>query len=117
MHQSSPSSRVPLPFVTGAVGLVISFIFRGQIGGATATLVGVGLGFLLLYVGQFVSERKSVQIRPSAAACPNCGLPLKVMLVNLPKQRGAETLVELAEELALEIGTPREAVKHETRES
>lgn len=80
MRIESPSTQIPLPFATAAIGLCLSYLFPIRIGAFEGTTIGFAVGVLLLYLaGRF--ESKGTE--PDASdrfKCPKCGAELHVLV-------------------------------------
>src|ERR1700684_1908962 len=75
MDAPSRSEQIPLPFATAAIGLCLSYLFRGHVGSITATLAGFAVGIVALYFLGHSSREKSVTFLTleEPTKCPTCG--------------------------------------------
>ena len=71
---------MPLPLVTAAFALILSFLFPRYIGGVIASIVGLLFGFIVVYIGKFVSHREARRVETGHSICPNCHARLGIQL-------------------------------------
>jgi hypothetical protein len=63
-----PDSDLPLPVVTGAIGLFLAYVLPGGLSGGEGFLVGLGIGFGILTLAAHQAKVAQVPHR-----CPECG--------------------------------------------
>lgn len=71
--------RLPLPFVTGALGLLLAYVLPGGLGGGEGFLVGFAVGVALPLLGR-LATREEATVAEQECRCPKCGARMTVHL-------------------------------------
>lgn len=93
MNSRSPKTdaQMPLPVVTGGIGLLLSFVIPGGFTGGQGFVIGAVVGFAILAITAF-SETKPTRTR-TVGRCPNCDSKLEISTLGLgiAKERSPTT--------------------------
>lgn len=78
MRTDSLSGRIPLPFATSAIGLILSYVLPAKIGAIEGTTIGFAFGILSLYLAGRFELKRTEQESSHRVKCPNCDIDLYV---------------------------------------
>jgi hypothetical protein len=79
------STSMPLPIVTGGLGLVFAYALPGGLSGGQGFLIGLAAGLLLVAFGESYSgkKRRMRRIEPLNVECPHCGKQVEVTILQV----------------------------------
>lgn len=82
-YSRSPKTdaQMPLPVVTGGLGLLLSFVIPGGFTGGQGFVIGALIGFAILAITAF-SDTRSTQTT-TVSRCPNCDSKLEISTLGL----------------------------------
>jgi hypothetical protein len=102
--------RIPLPIATGGIGLFLAYVIPGGLTGGQGFLIGLVVGFVVLFVSAFSAKTESVvadmmrkesphsdligvkEIESRLVHCPHCHTQLRVSISIASKQdKGEDT--------------------------
>jgi hypothetical protein len=84
---SENRSRIPLPFVTGGIGLLLAYVINGGLSGGQGFLIGFILGIATLVVRAFYLESSNIKATHSVLVqCSNCGKDLQIIISVAPAE-------------------------------
>lgn len=78
--------HVPLPFVTGGIGLFLCYTLKGGLTGWQGFLIGFAVGVIALFARALFYSRTIDRSTANFGRCPNCGHELQGVLAHKESQ-------------------------------
>lgn len=80
--------QLPLPFVTGGLGLLFAFSIPGGLTGGEGFLVGLAIGVAAPFLRDWAAKVNAVRAADELCRCPKCGTTLAVRLSSVKPTDG-----------------------------